>query len=105
MNSKTILLVEDNPRDIGLTRRAMLKSRAANELEVLRQTRSARRTQRLPVVMLTSSLEEQDIDDCCDLGVNSCICKPVDFGQFAVAIQPLDLYWRVLNQTPPQTRK
>jgi two-component system, response regulator len=73
-------------------------------LEVLRQIRSHKRTRRLPVVMLTSSSEEQDIGASYDLGVNSYIRKPVDFMQFAQAIQQLDLYWLVLNEVPPKVR-
>ena len=147
MNSHIILLVEDNPSDIDLTRRAFKKSHIANELvvvedgqealdylfgtgryagndeaqlpalilldiklpkvdglEVLREIRSHSQTRRLPVVMLTSSSEEQDIGASYDLGVNSYIRKPVDFTQFAQAVQQLNLYWFVLNEMPPKVR-
>jgi CheY-like chemotaxis protein len=147
MNAKIILLVEDNPSDIGLTKRALVKSRVANELvvaedgqealdylfgvgayverdvnqlpavvlldlklprvdglEVLRHIRSEALTRRLPVVILTSSKEEQDLATSYDLGVNSYIRKPVDFEQFVQAIQTLGLYWLILNEEPPKPR-
>ena len=147
MNSKIILLVEDNPSDIGLTQRALGKSHVANDLvvaedgqaaldyvfgagayagrdvaelpalvlldlklprvdglEVLRRIRADERTRRLPVVVLTTSKEEQDIAASYDLGVNIYIRKPVDFNQFAQAVQHLGLYWLVLNEPPPQVR-
>ena len=143
MNPKTILLVEDNPSDVDLTKRALKTCRVANALvvvedgqeaidylfgtgqyagrnvselptltlldlklpkipglEVLRRIRDDARTHRLPVVILTSSKEEQDIATSYDLGVNSYIRKPVDFTQFAKAIEQLGLYWLVLNEPP-----
>lgn len=145
MNAKIILLVEDNPSDIGLTKRALVKSHVANEmvvaedgqealdylfgtgvyagrdieqlpavvlldlklpkvdgLEVLRTIRADVHTHRLPVVILTTSKEEQDLAVSYDLGVNSYIRKPVDFDQFVQAIQTLGLYWLVLNEEPPR---
>jgi two-component system response regulator len=145
MNSeKIILLVEDNPSDVELTRRALDKARIANELiiaedgeealdylwgtgayagrdvsqlpavtlldlklpkipglEVLRRLRADPRTRRMPIVILTSSKEEQDRAAGYDLGVNSYIRKPVDFKQFASCVEQLGLYWLVLNETPP----
>jgi CheY-like chemotaxis protein len=73
-------------------------------LEVLRRIRSDARTRRLPVVILTSSKEEQDVAAGYDLGVNSYIRKPVDFKQFAICIEQLGLYWLVLNELPPRVR-
>jgi two-component system response regulator len=144
MRTKPILLVEDNPSDIDLTRRAFEKSRIVNELivvedgkealdyllggsaaadrepaelpalvlldlklpkvgglEVLRSIRQDPRTRRLPVVILTSSAEEQDIAASYDLGGNSYVRKPVDFRQFVEAVERLGLYWLVLNEPPP----
>jgi two-component system response regulator len=148
MSSKFILLVEDNPSDIGLTRRAFKQSHIANRmvvaedgrealdylfavgvhagrgssdlptlvlldlklprvsgLEVLQQIRADARTRRLPVVILTSSQEDQDVIASYDLGANSYIRKPVDFAQFAEAIKHLGLYWLVLNEPPPEVGK
>ena len=148
MKSKIILLVEDNPSDVGLTQRALAKSHVANELvvaedgqealdylfgagaytgrdvtelpalvlldlklprvdglQVLRQIRADERTSRLPVVILTTSKEEQDVAQSYDLGANSYIRKPVDFTQFAQAIEQMGLYWLVLNESaPPKVR-
>ncbi len=144
MSDKVILLVEDNPSDINLTRRALEKSHILNELvvaedgeealdylcgtgkyagrdiyrvpsmilldiklpgldglQVLKSIRQHPVLHRLPVVILTSSKEEQDLSASYDLGVNSYIRKPVDFYQFAEAVRSLGLYWLVLNEMPP----
>ncbi|MBI1772283.1 MAG: response regulator [Burkholderiales bacterium] len=146
MSTGTILLIEDNPSDIGLTERAFKKSHITNNLviaqdgqegldylfcqgsyanredanppmlvlldlklpkvdglEVLRQIRNDPRTHRVPVVILTSSREEQDVATGYDLGVNSYIRKPVDFQQFAEVIKQLGLYWLVINENPHQS--
>ena len=73
-------------------------------LEVLRQVRADRRTKLLPVVILTSSNEEQDRIQGYDLGANSYVRKPVDFSQFLEAARQLGLYWLVLNEAPPARR-
>lgn len=143
MDSKIILLIEDNPSDIELTKRAFKKNNITNEivvmedgqdaldyllnpsspleqlpmltlldlklpridgLEVLHRIRSDSRTRRLPVVVLTSSREEQDISAAYDNGANSYLRKPVDFKQFTESICILGKYWLVLNEPPPERR-
>jgi CheY-like chemotaxis protein len=79
-----------------------LKLPKIDGLEVLRRLRSYSRTKLLPVVILTSSQEEQDIIACYSLGANSYMRKPVDFAHFTETVQQLGLYWLVLNQSPPQ---
>jgi two-component system response regulator len=144
MKPKIILLIEDNPSDIELTQRALIKSHIANELvmaedgqealdylfghekyadrdinelpalilldlklprvdglDVLRQIRANSYTSRLPVVVLTTSNEDQDVAQSYDLGANSYIRKPVNFIQFAEAVEHLGLYWLVMNEPPP----
>lgn len=140
---KVILLVEDNPDDELLTRRALKKNNIGNEvvvardgvealdylfgtgahegrdlselpqvilldlklpkidgLDVLRRVRADERTRLLPVVILTSSREQQDLVNGYGCGANSYIRKPVDFAQFIEAVRQLGLYWLVLNETP-----
>jgi CheY-like chemotaxis protein len=147
MNSKTILLIEDNPSDIELTQRALEKGHILNKLvvasdgqealdylfgtgtyagrdtshiptltlldlklpkvsglDVLRRIRTDGITRRMPVVILTSSREEQDMAASYDLGVNSYIRKPVDFEQFVESVAQLGLYWLVLNEEPPKMK-
>ncbi len=148
MNSNLpILLIEDNPSDIDLTKRALAKGRIVNELvvaedgeealdylfgtgryagrdatelpafalldlklpkvpglEVLRRVRSDPRTRRLPIVILTSSREEEDIAAGYEGGANSYVAKPVDFKQFQQAVEQLGLYWLVLNEVPPRAK-
>ena len=77
-----------------------LKMPTMDGLEVLRRMRGDERTQPLPVVILTTSSEDRDRIESYKLGANSYIRKPVDFSQFAEAVQQLGLYWLVLNEAP-----
>ena len=70
-------------------------------LEVLRQVRADPRTAYLPIVVLTSSNEDQDVIEGYRLGANSYVRKPVDFNEFSEAVRTLGLYWLVLNQSSP----
>ena len=78
-----------------------LKLPKIDGLEVLRRIRADERTRRMPVTVLTSSKEEQDLIKSYDLGANSYIRKPVDFNQFTDAVRQLGLYWLMLNEVPP----
>ena len=144
--TQIILLVEDNPDDVDLTRHAFEKHKVAHEvvvtrdgrealdylfaegmhegrspeadpsvvlldlklpkvdgLEVLQRIRADARTRRLPVVILTSSNQEEDVVRSYDLGANSFVRKPVDFEEFIDAARHLGLYWLVINEPPPPT--
>lgn len=74
-------------------------------LEVLQRMRADESLRHTPVVMLTSSREEQDIVRSYDLGVNAYVVKPVDFHEFVNAICELGLFWAVINQPPPNPAK
>ncbi|MEO6392879.1 MAG: response regulator [Pyrinomonadaceae bacterium] len=145
METKIILLVEDNPRDEALTLRALKKSNIMNTvvvvrdgveaidylfgtgayagrdltlmpqlvmldlklpkvdgLQVLKKIREDERTNRLPVVIFTSSSEEEDVLTSYKLGANSYVRKPVDFDQFLEATRQVGLYWLVINQSVPR---
>lgn len=143
MNSKPILLVEDNPDDEALALRAFRKSNISNDivvtrdgaealdflfaqgayadrdsrdlpavvlldlklpkidgLEVLRRIRDNQQTRTLPVVILTSSRQEEDLVNGYNLGANSYVRKPVDFNEFVSAVGQLGMYWLLLNELP-----
>lgn len=139
MREAPILLVEDNPDDEALTRRAFERSTVANDLqvvrdgqealdhlfgegassrptpalilldlklpkvdglEVLKQIRVHERTRLIPVVILTSSVEETDLVAVYSSGANSYVRKPVDFEEFSESVRQLGLYWLVVNEVP-----
>jgi CheY-like chemotaxis protein len=88
--------IENAPKVVFLD----LKLPKVDGLEVLRQIKSDPQTRSIPVVMLTSSAEEQDVIESYKLGVNSYIVKPVDFDKFIQAVSELGLYWLLLNHPP-----
>jgi CheY-like chemotaxis protein len=77
-----------------------LKMPKVDGLEVLREIRADPALRFIPVVMLTSSREEQDVVRSYELGVNAYVVKPVGFEKFAQAVRDLGLFWLVLNQSP-----
>ncbi|MFA6014656.1 MAG: response regulator [Gallionellaceae bacterium] len=95
-------------RDINETPQVILldlKLPKVDGLDVLRIVRNDARTKLLPVVVLTSSREEQDLVNSYSLGASSYIQKPVDYSQFVEAVRQLGLYWLVLNQTADALQK
>ncbi|MGE3465534.1 MAG: response regulator [Pyrinomonadaceae bacterium] len=78
-----------------------LKMPKLNGLQVLKAVRNDERTKRLPVVVFTSSSEQEDMIKSFDLGANSYVRKPIDFDAFAEAARQLGLYWLLLNETAP----
>ncbi|MHB8261658.1 MAG: response regulator [Bacteroidia bacterium] len=77
-----------------------LKMPKINGIQVLQKIKSDERTKNIPVVVLTSSKEDPDVEECYRLGVNSYVVKPVQFEKFLQAVTELGLYWMLLNQPP-----
>jgi len=77
-----------------------LKLPKIDGLEILRRIRADERTKSIPVVVLTSSPQDQDRIECYDLGVNSYIVKPVEFNNFAKVVAHIGFYWVALNKSP-----
>ncbi len=92
---------EGNPAVILLD----LKLPKVDGLEVLREIRHTDGLKSIPVCMLTSSKEEQDVVRSYELGVNAYVVKPVDFAEFLRAIADLGVFWAVLNEPPPGSRR
>jgi CheY-like chemotaxis protein len=140
---RTILLAEDNPKDVELTLEALSEHNLANQvvvvkdgvealeflrcqgnykmrgkgvpvvllmdlkmprkdgLETLKEIRHDAALKMLPVVMLTSSREEQDLIRSYELGVNAYVVKPVDFKEFVEAVKQVGAFWAIINELPP----
>ena len=92
--------IEDMPKVILLD----LKLPKVDGMEVLRRLKGDPRTKKIPVVVLTSSMDLKDVVGCYELGVNSYIVKPVNFERFSAAVQKLGMYWLLINQ-PPKIEK
>ena len=88
--------VENVPKVILLD----LKMPKVNGIEVLKKIKADERTKKIPIVVLTSSKEDPDIQECYRLGVNSYVVKPVQFEEFVKSVSELGLYWMILNQAP-----
>ncbi len=92
---------EGNPAVVVLD----LKMPKVNGLEVLQKVRDTASLRSVPVVMLTSSEEEADVVRSYELGVNAYVVKPVEFKRFVTAIADLGVFWAVLNEPPPGSKK
>ena len=77
-----------------------LKMPKVNGIEVLQKIKFDERTRKIPVVVLTSSREDPDIQECYKLGANGYVVKPVEFDEFHKAISDLGFYWMIINQSP-----
>lgn len=81
-----------------------LKMPKVDGLEVARQLRCDPRTCRIPIVILTSSRESRDLDECYRIGVNAYVVKPVQFADFISAVRLVGVFWAFLNEPPPSNR-
>jgi len=135
---RSILLIEDNPMDVDLTRRALVSGATTNcldvardgeealaylkrweagdptpavvlleiklprlsGLDVLRALKTHPEFRSIPVVVLTTSAEDSDIQEAYRLGANSCIIKPIEFDKFVKVANQIDVYWCMVNRTP-----
>ena len=89
-------------RRTGMPRLVLLdlKMPRMDGLQVLREMKADARLRKVPVVMMTSSREEGDLIESYELGVNSYVVKPVDFGEFAETVAQVGMYWMIANQAP-----
>lgn len=90
-----------DPGDLPAVVLLDLKLPKVGGLDILKRIRANQSTKLLPVVILTSSMEEKDLVKSYELGTNSYIRKPVDFSRFIEVVQSLGLYWLLLNEIPP----
>jgi two-component system, response regulator len=95
---------ERDPEDMPELILLDLKLPRVDGLQVLKRLREDARTKLIPVVVLTSSVDEQDVVASYDLGANSYVRKPVDFSEFLEAVRQLGLYWLLLNEPPPSRK-
>lgn len=99
--ARAYLFEDEQPPDALPPRLILLdlKLPKVSGLELLAALKSNERTQCIPVIVLTSSQEHQDVRRCYDLGVNSYVVKPVDFDEFTETVQGVGRYWMMMNQT------
>ena len=95
----------DRPADLPVVIFLDLKMPKVDGLEVLRQVKNDLELKHIPVVMLTSSREDQDLIECYSLGTNAYVVKPVIFVDFVEVVKQLGLFWVLTNETPPQRLK
>ena len=95
------MLLGDDHGDLPALILLDLKLPKVDGLEVLRRTRADPRTRVVPIVVLTSSKEDEDLRSAYDLGANGYVRKPVTFSEFTEAVRTLGLFWLLLNQPPP----
>ena len=82
-----------------------LKMPKMDGVEVLRQIKSEPQLKTIPVVIMTSSREDRDLERCYELGANSYVVKPVKFHEFVEAVKQLGVYWAALNEPPPSAAR
>jgi CheY-like chemotaxis protein len=82
-----------------------LKMPKVSGLEALQQIKADPQLRAIPVIVLTSSREQPDLNECYNLGVNAYVVKPVDFTEFMAAVKELGIFWAAVNEPPPNSIK